>query len=75
MKWFAVQGRVPGDDDDTVLVFQAEDAEDAKEQFRDEMRGNRSQEAIDACDERHDSNGGVFIISVLESDSVIRVVA
>lgn len=75
MKWFAVQGRVPRDDDDTVMVFQAENADEARAQFKSAMRDGDSEEAIDACDKQFDTVGGVYIINVLESDTEIREVA
>lgn len=75
MKWFAVQGRVPRDDDDTVLVLQAEDSAAAKVQFREAMRFGDPSEAIAACDKQYDTVGGVYIIRTLESDTEIREVA
>jgi hypothetical protein len=75
LKWFAVQGRVPRDDDDSVLVFRAKNVDGAKRQFRNAMCGGRSREDIKKCDEQFDSNGGVYIVSVLESDTEIREAA
>jgi len=37
MKWFAVSGRVPEDDEASTMVFQADDGQHAKEQFEDAM--------------------------------------
>lgn len=74
MKWYAVHGRVQKDDNDTVMALCAEDVEDAKKQFRRDMRLGDSAESIAACDEEFDSTGGVFIVSVFESDTEIREV-
>lgn len=74
MKWYAVHGRVPKDDDDTVVTMSAESVEDAKKQFTEEMRFGDSAEEIAACDEEFSSTGGVYILSVFESDTEIREV-
>lgn len=75
MKWFVVHGRVPGDDDDSVIVFRAKNAKNAERRFRHEMRGTRTREDIKEMDKQFDSTGGVYIFNVLESDTEIRTAA
>lgn len=72
MKWFAVHGRVPKDDDDTVMVIEAADSNAARAEFRRMMTDGRSADEIAETDSQFDSNGGVYIMTILESDTEIR---
>lgn len=74
MKWYAVQGRTPGDDEDSTLIFQADDSGHATEQFADAMRNGATNEEIEDIDARMGSESGVYITSILESDTEIRSV-
>lgn len=72
--WYAVQGRVPNDDEDALIVFEAENRDDAVRKFAAEMWSNQSidDETIEEFDERWGSDGGVYVTNVIESDTEIR---
>lgn len=66
----AVQGRIPFDDDDSILIFENCTREEACQQFSDAMY-NGDEEAREADIRKHGSDYGVFIIAVLASNSPI----
>lgn len=71
-KYYAVVGRIPGDDEDSCKVFAARDEEDAVNQFSDwiyETSGSDRADIIASWGE------DLFIDYVLSSDSEIVAVA
>ena len=72
--WFALQGRVPNDDEDALIIFEAENQEEAVRKFAAEMWSNQNidDEAIEDFDARWGCDGGVYVTAVIESDTEIR---
>jgi len=66
--WYAITGRIPGDDEDSALIFHAPSKEDAMEMFRSEMHRDEDLEAI------MEEYGGTLIINhVLQSSAEISI--
>lgn len=71
-KYYAVIGRIPYDDEDTCLIFEAEEGTDVRQLFEDAMY-----EEIDNPEKNkayHEKNHGaaVYINHILVSDTEIR---
>jgi len=71
LQWFAVTGRVPLEDEDSVYTYQAVNKDAAIAMFKGDMTQNVPPELIEETDRRHGTEGGVFVTSVLRSDSRI----
>jgi len=74
LRHFAVSGRIPGSDEDTLLTLQAADREDAMERFTSSLY---DLEADPAASRRNvmDAFGDlIYITSVAASDSPIELV-
>lgn len=70
LHYFAVTGRIPGDDEDTTHLYQAEDREHAVEQFKDEMWSGRDAEERTATEESDGTD--TYVTSVIVSDAPLR---
>lgn len=72
--WYAVQGRVPNDDEDALIVFEAENRDEAVRKFAAELWSNQNidDETVEEFDARWGSDGGVYVTSVVESNTEIR---
>jgi len=70
MKWFAVTGRIPGDDEDSCLVFQDVSRGGAIESFEQAMFEGKPSEARDNVFNEHGAS--VFINSVVVSNTPIE---
>ncbi len=72
MRYYAVTGRIPGDDEDAMMLFQADDRDHAIEQFTDAMWSGRGDD-----DDRAYMEGAhgtdTFINSICVSDTPIEV--
>ena len=71
LRYYAVTGRIPGDDEDTVMVFQADDREHAIEQFKDAMWSGHGDED-DRASMEGEHGTDTYINSVLVSDTPIE---
>lgn len=71
LKFYAVSGRIPGDDEDTTHLFQAEDREHAIEQFKDALWSGKDEDHEDRAGTRDSEGTDTYINSVVVSDSPI----
>lgn len=74
-KYFAVTGRIPGDDEDTLLVFQVATREEALAAFDEAMWENEHDPEYSRESVRKEHGQTVFWNSVVVSDSPITDVA
>ena len=66
--WYAITGRIPGDDEDSALIFHAPSKTAAMEMFRSEMHRDEDLEAI------MEEYGETLIINhVLQSSAEISI--
>lgn len=72
-QWYAITGRVCGDDEDTVLIFEADSKEDATREFIEQMweMDGRCAEDREAAE---NEGAGIFINSVVRSSTPIEEV-
>lgn len=71
--YVAVIGRIPYDDEDSILFFEQCTLEEAYQRFSDEMYEGDSKAREDNI-RAHGCDGGVYVNAVLASDSPIKVV-
>lgn len=77
MKFFAVTGRLNGDDEATAMTFEADDRDHAVEQFKSELCALRNLEPEDAAramEESPPTHLTVYIDTVFHSASPIEEV-
>lgn len=72
LRYFAVSGRIPGDDEDITLVVEAGGREDAIKLFSDELWDGRGSVA-DREREEEVSGTDTYINSIVVSDHPIEV--
>jgi hypothetical protein len=53
LKWFAVTGRIPGDDEDVMHVFECDSRDRAMELFTEAMREGQSTDDREAVCKEH----------------------
>ena len=70
LRYWAVSGRIPGDDEDTLHVLRAENREAAIQAFEEEILSNETEEARENLFKAHGQL--VFINSVVVSDAPIQ---
>lgn len=75
MKWYVITGRVPNEED-TMAVFEAEDADDARRQFGELLwdPGQYAGTTIAEFDARWGSVHGVYVTGIAEFDVKIRII-
>lgn len=71
LRYYAVTGRIPGDDEDATMLFQADDREHAIEQFKDAMWSGQGDED-DRASMEGEHGTDTYINSVLVSDTPIE---
>lgn len=74
MKYYAVTGRMCGDDEDTVELITAESSDEAAEEFKRrkwEYTGMEGEELAEAQAEAEANGEGVFINHILVSTAPI----
>lgn len=73
-KFYAVTGRIHGDDEDTCFTFEADFTEDARRIFADMLFNSRGWSARDRVREIEEHGGdlGCYINQVLISETPIR---
>lgn len=74
MKWWAITGRVDGDDEDTGAVYQADTQAEAEEMFRHDMRDANDLTDADLQQMEHAAGRSIYISNVFESDTEISIV-
>lgn len=77
MKYFAVCGRMCGDDEDTALVIEARSRTQAVARFKAELwswTGMKGKELKEAKEDAASNGKGVFVNHVLVSDTPIKPV-
>lgn len=72
LKWYAVTGRIPGDDEDTSLIFHVESREAALEAFANAMWADEKEDDREAVIREHGQP--VFWNSIAVSDSPIEAI-
>jgi len=72
-KWFAVTGRQPGKDEDHTLVFQLAGSDDAIQAFTDALYAADEDPSASQVNVIKTHGAGVFITSVVVSDSEIAL--
>lgn len=70
LKWFAVSGRIPGDDEDTSHIFQVANRQEAVAAFDEVMWANENESDRESVRKEHGQS--VFINSVVVSSTKIE---
>lgn len=60
--WYIISGRVPGDDDDTIKIIEAEDLKQAEDSFRSKLTDNLTDADVAYLDQNYDTTKGVYIM-------------
>ena len=71
-RWYAVSGRVHGDWEDCTEVFEAISADSARAAFRESMTSSMSTDEVASLEKEASAVAGVYITSIMVSDSPIR---
>lgn len=72
-KYFAVIGRIPGDDEDSFFVFHVATAEEAQEAFKEAIWATEADAKNEREAVRREYGCTVFVNSILVSDSPITL--
>ncbi|MHB0927734.1 MAG: hypothetical protein ACYC3W_02265 [Candidatus Nanopelagicales bacterium] len=74
LRHFAVTGRIPGDDEDTLLTLQAVDREDAVDRFTNNLYDRETDPETSRRNVMEQFGEPIFITAVAASDSPIELV-
>ena len=77
-KHYAITGRLCGDDEDTLYIIEAEDADKAQAIFQERILSDNHYSSLEQWfaenKEYSEEDSGIFLNSIVESDTPVRVI-